>query len=211
MSRYAIRSSLAALSFVVAAGGLAGAAVAAPGEGMGGMQEAHGKYHGHHRGMMMRDGDGVGVPGIGPLSQKQIDALKLDAKQQAAFDAARQAQRDLHTARREAGSKRHELLASQLESGKLDPRALMASHDENRDQFRKQAEQVREKWLAAWDGLNDGQRQQITEIVKERHARMQERRAKMQERRAKMQERRANRDARQDAGQASAGGAAQSN
>lgn len=202
MSRYAIRSSLAALSFVVAAGGLAGTAVAAPGEGMGGMQEAHGKYHGHHRGMMMRDG--VGVPGIGPLSQKQIDALKLDAKQQAAFDAARQAQRDLHTARREAGSKRHELLASQLESGKLDPRALMASHDENRDQFRKQAEQVREKWLAAWDGLNDGQRQQITEIVKERHARMQERRAKMQERRA-------NRDARQDAGQAPAGGAAQSN
>ncbi|OZI75957.1 hypothetical protein [Bordetella genomosp. 2] len=207
MSRYAIRSSLAALSFVVAAGGLAGAAVAAPGMGgMDGMGQAHGKYHGHHRGMMMRDG--FRVPGIGPLSQKQVDALKLDAKQQAAFDAARQAQRDLHTAMREAGAKRHELLASQLEGGKLDPRALVARHDENRDQFSKQAEQVREKWLAAWDSLNDGQRQQVTEIVKERHA-------KMQERRAKMQERRANREERQGRGagqaQAPASGAAQSN
>jgi len=85
---------------------------------------------------------------------------------------------------REAGGKRHELLASQLESGKLDPHALAAREDQGRDQFRQQAEQVRGKWLAAWDSLNDGQRQQVTEWVKARQAKMQERHARMQERRA---------------------------
>ena len=185
MSRYAIRSSLAALGFIVAAGGLAGTAVAAPEADM--VRPAHGKHHdakhGHHRGgMMMRDG--FWVPGVGPLSKQQVESLKLDAKQQSAFDAARQAQGALHQSMREAGGKRHELLASQLESGKLDPHALAAREDQGRDQFRQQAEQVRGKWLAAWDSLNDGQRQQVTEWVKARQAKMQERHARMQERRA---------------------------
>jgi len=185
MSRYAIRSSLAALGFIVAAGGLAGTAVAAPQADMA--RPAHGKHHdakhGHHRGgMMMRDG--FWVPGVGPLSKQQVESLKLDAKQQSAFDAARQAQGALHQSMREAGGKRHELLASQLESGKLDPHALAAREDQGRDQFRQQAEQVRGKWLAAWDSLNDGQRQQVTEWVKARQAKMQERHARMQERRA---------------------------
>ncbi|MBO9353654.1 hypothetical protein GG851_06585 [Bordetella petrii] len=186
MSRYAIRSSLAALGFVVAAAGLSATAIAAPGAD-GPRYEQCGGHHGfkhgrHHMGMKMRDG--FMVPGVGPLSQKQVEALKLDAKQQAAFDAAKQAQGDLRVSMREAGSKRHELLNSQLASGKLDPRALSAGDTAGRDQFRQQAEQVRDKWLAAWDTLNDGQRQQVTDAVKARHDRMQERYAKMQERRA---------------------------
>jgi len=185
MSRYAIRSSLAALGFIVAAGGLAGTAVAAPDADT--VRPAHGKFHdakhGHHRGgMMMRDG--VWVPGVGPLSKKQVESLKLDAKQQAAFDEARQAQGTLRQSMRDAGTKRHELLASQLASGKLDPHALATGEDQGRDQFRQQAEQVRGKWLAAWDTLNDGQRQQVTEWVKARQAKMQERHARMQERHA---------------------------
>src|SRR3546814_19209622 len=85
---------------------------------------------------------------------------------------------------REAGAKRHELLDSQLASAKLDPRALTAREDQGRDQFREQAEQVRGKWLAAWDTLNDGQRQPLAEQVKTRHARMTEPLPKMPARHA---------------------------
>ena len=185
MSRYAIRSSLAALGFVMAATGLSGTALAAPDADSVRQQQGwhHGGKHGRHH-MSMRLHDGCLIPGVGPLSKKQVEALKLDAKQQAAFDAAKQAQGELHKSMRDAGAKRHELLDSQLASGKLDPHALAARADQGRDQFREQAEQVRGKWLAAWDTLNDGQRQQITDQVKARQARMKERVAKMQERRA---------------------------
>ncbi|MCD0505467.1 hypothetical protein [Bordetella petrii] len=189
MSRYAIRSSLAALGFAVAAAGLSGTALAAP-DANAEPPRMHGEHrgfkHGDHRGgKMMRDG--FWVPGVGPLSPKQVESLKLDAKQKAAFDAAKQAQGDMHKAMREHGGKRHDLLASQLESGKLDPHALAARQDENHEQFRKQADQVRGKWLAAWDTLNDSQRQQVAGWAKERHAKMQERHAKKQERRAARQ------------------------
>jgi len=185
MSRYAIRSSLAALGFAVAAAGLSGTALAAPdADSVRHEQGRHhgGKYGHHHMGMKMRDG--FLIPGVGPLSKKQVESLKLDAKQQAAFDAAKQAQGELRKSMRDAGAKRHQLLDSQLASGKLDPRALTAGEDEGRGQFREQAEQVRGKWLAAWDTLNDGQRQQVTELVKARQARMKERIAKMQARHA---------------------------
>ncbi|MBV7485925.1 hypothetical protein [Bordetella sp. BOR01] len=189
MSRYAIRSSLAALGFIVAAAGLSGTAIAAPDTDTDTdtVRQVQGKHHDgkhgrHHARMKMHDG--FWVPGVGPLSKQQIESLKLDAKQQAAFDEAKQAQGALHKSMREAGAKRHELLNSQLTNGKLDPHALTARQDEGRDQFRQQSEQVRGKWLAAWDSLNDGQRQQVTELVKARQAKMQERHAKRQDRRA---------------------------
>ncbi|HYG44741.1 MAG TPA: hypothetical protein VEA17_17615 [Bordetella sp.] len=203
MSRYALRSSLAALGFIVAAAGLSGTAAAGPdADAVRHVQGKHhdGKHGRHQLGMRMHDG--FWVPGVGPLSSKQIESLKLNATQQAAFDSAKQAQGDLHKSMREAGSKRHELLESQLASGKLDPHALVARQDQGQDQFRQQAEQVRGKWLAAWDSLNDGQRQQVTELVKARQAKMQERHARMQERRAKRQEHRAGQPAPEAAQQA---------
>lgn len=182
MSRFAIRSSLAALSLAMAATGLSATAVAAPdADGARHEQRQHrsGKHGHHHAGMKMQ-GEFM-IPGVGPLTKKQIEALKLDAKQQAAFDAARDAQRELRKSMRSTGGQRHELLKAQLASGKLDPHALAARQDESKGQFREQAVQVRGKWLAAWDTLNDAQRQQVTELVKARQAKMQERRAKLKE------------------------------
>jgi len=201
MSRYAIRSSLAALGFIVAATGLSGAAVAAPDsaplaataqqhDGMRG--DRHGGHfkHGDRRGgHMLRDG--FMVPGVGPLTKEQVASLKLDAKQQAAFDAAKQAQGDLFKSMRENRGKRHALLQTQLDSGKLDPHALTADRDAQREQFREQSEQVRGKWLAAWDSLNSTQHQQVTDWVKARQAKMQAHRAEKKERFAKRAEQRA--------------------
>lgn len=188
MSRIAIRSTLAALGLAVAAAGFTAPAFAAPdADGARHDQRHHrGGKHGHHHFGMK---DGFMIPGVGPLSKKQVEALKLDASQKSAFDAARQSQDALRKSMREAGAQRHDLLKSQLADGKLDPRALVASADEGREQFRQQAGEVQGKWLAAWDTLNDGQRKQVAEWVKARHDKMQQRIAKMQERQAKRQER----------------------
>ncbi len=173
MSRSAIRSSLAALAMAIAAGTAIAPAIAAPGAAPAAA---------HHRGPMM-ERDGLWVPGLGPLSKAQVEALKLDAKQQALFDQARDASRQAMQARRDAGRGQHELLDAQLKAGKLDPRALAAEGDKRRQQFEGQQTQLRDQWLAVWDSLNDGQRAQVTQIVKERVAKMQERHAKRGEHR----------------------------
>ncbi|CUI80961.1 Uncharacterised protein [Achromobacter sp. 2789STDY5608615] len=86
---------------------------------------------------------------------------------------------------RASGGQRHDLLKAQLDSGKLDPRALIEQSDKSRDQFGAQAKQVRDQWLAVWDSLNDGQRTQVTQMLKDRQAKMQERHAKMEGRHGK--------------------------
>lgn len=210
MSQYAIRSSLAALGFIVAAAGLSGTAVAATEatpaathakqhDGKRGERQhcGHGKHGDHHRGAKMRDG--FMVPGVGPLSKEQVESLKLDAKQQAAFGDARQAQREMFKSMRENGGKRHALLNQQLESGKLDPRALTADQDAQRASFREQSEQVRGKWLAAWDSLNAAQHQQVTELVKARQAKVQAHQAKKKERMAERAAQRSEKGGKADA------------
>ena len=86
---------------------------------------------------------------------------------------------------RASGGKRHDLLKAQLDSGKLDPRALVEQSEKSREAFGPQAKQVRDQWLAVWDSLNDTQRGQVTKFVKERQDRMQERHARMEGRHGK--------------------------
>lgn len=185
MSRFAIRTNLAALAFVAATGGLvAGSAMAAPtpaADGGPAAMQHQGPRGEFHKGMR----DGLFIPGLGPVSKAQVDQLKLDDKQQALFKTAQDGQRSLHEAMRAAGAKRHDLLKTQLDSNKLDPRALATQSEQSRDQFSTQAKQVRDQWLAVWDSLNDTQRGQVTKIVKDREAKMQERHAKMEGRHGK--------------------------
>ena len=181
MSRFAIRSNLAALALVAATGGLvAGSAMAAPPPAGDGSPAAmhDGQRGGFHKGMR----DGLFIPGLGPVSKAQVAELKLDDKQQALFKTAQDGQRNLRESMRAAGGKRHDLLKAQLDSGKLDPRALVAQSEQSRDAFGAQAKQVRDQWLAVWDSLNDTQRGQVTKFVQDREARMQERHARMEAR-----------------------------
>lgn len=185
MSRFAIRSNLAALAFVAATGGLvAGTVMAAPPPPAdGGPAAMHERHHGggFHKGMR----DGLFIPGLGPVSKAQVAELKLDDKQQALFKTAQDGQRSLHEAMRASGGKRHDLLKAQLDSGKLDPHALVEQSEKSREAFGSQAKQVRGQWLAVWDSLNDTQRGQVTKMLKDREARMQERHAKMEARHGK--------------------------
>lgn len=184
MSRFAIRSNLAALAFVAATGGLvAGTVMAAPPPADGGPAAMHERHHGggFHKGMR----DGLFIPGLGPVSKAQVAELKLDDKQQALFKTAQDGQRSLHEAMRASGGKRHDLLKAQLDSGKLDPRALVEQSEKSREAFGAQAKQVRDQWLAVWDSLNETQRGQVTKFVKDRQAKMQERHARMEGRHGK--------------------------
>ena len=183
MSRFALRSNLAALAMVAAAGGLLASPVmaAAPADGGPAAMHEGPRGGGFHKSMR----DGLWIPGLGPVSKAQLDQLKLDDKQQALVKTAQDGQRSLHEAMRASGGQRHDLLKAQLDSGKLDPRALIEQSDKSRDQFGAQAKQVRDQWLAVWDSLNDGQRTQVTQMLKDRQAKMQERHAKMEGRQGK--------------------------
>jgi uncharacterized membrane protein len=180
MSRFAIRPLVASLAVTLAAGAFAGTASAAPTDtspaaqsGAGHMGKPGAGPRGHHfRGMR----DALWLPGVGPIGKDEVAKLKLDTNQQALFDTARQAQQDFRKSMRESAMTRHKALDSQLQAGKLDPRALADAQAQSRQQRQSQADQVRQKWLAVWDSLNDGQRQQVTSFVKERQARWEQHR-----------------------------------
>lgn len=92
MSRYALRSTLAALTMAVTAG-LVSPSIAAPGGDAPPSAEgrSHRGHHGHHRHHGQMSDSGMTLPGLGPLSQAQIEQLKLDAKQQEQVKTARAA------------------------------------------------------------------------------------------------------------------------
>lgn len=184
MSRTTRRASIAGLAMALAAAGAipafaaTDATQAAPGESAAPAPQHRGPWHHHgmdhkgeHGGMMMMR-DGMMIPGLGPISKSQVDALKLDANQQALLKQAHDAQADLFKARRDAMGKQRALVDQELAAGKLDPRALASASDASREQFHGQSAQVRDKWLAVWDGLNDAQRTQVAGFVKERESRM---------------------------------------
>ncbi len=157
MSRNTLRTSLAALAMAIAAGVAVAPAAAAPDA----PQAA-----GQHRGPMKHDG--MWVPGLGPLTQAQVDTLNLDAKQKALFDTAREASRQSMQSRHEARPQHRALLQSQLAAGKLDPHALIAEGDKHREAMQLEHKALRQQWLAVWDSLNDTQRAAVSQMAKER-------------------------------------------
>jgi hypothetical protein len=180
MSRNAIRAAVAGAALALTAGAVSLPVLAATdasqpaAAGAPAAPTHHGGFHGgkgeHRFGPEVMWRGGLLIPGLGPISKAQLDALKLDASQQSLVQQARDAQRDLFKARHDAFEKNRELLDQQATAGKLDPRALVSAADASREQFRTQDGQVRDKWLAVWDSLNDTQRIQVAGFVKEREA-----------------------------------------
>jgi periplasmic protein CpxP/Spy len=182
MSRFALRPIIAGLSLTIAAGALSGTALAAAATDATTAAPAATAPHGgpigkgphagpgeHRRWEGMRDS--LWIPGVGPIGKKEVDQLKLNTQQQGLFKTAQDAQRDFGKSMHDAGRSRHKLLDDQVAGGKIDPRALMDQESQNRKQFEGQADQVKQKWLAVWDSLSDGQRGQVTQFVKQRQAR----------------------------------------
>ncbi|MFC4276522.1 hypothetical protein [Achromobacter aloeverae] len=182
MSRFALRPIIAGLSLTLAAGALSGTALAAAATDAPAAAPAATAPQGGHAGKGSHAGpgehrrwegmrDALWIPGLGPIGKKEVDQLKLNTQQEGLFKTAQEAQRDLGKSMHEAGRSRHQLLDEQIKAGKLDPHALMDQESQSRQQFQGQVDQVKQKWLAVWDSLNDTQRGQVTQFVKQRQAR----------------------------------------
>ena len=177
-----LRASVAGLALALAAGVGATSALAQSAPANAPAAPApHAWHHGSKHGMHMMWHDAMMIPGLGPIGKHQVQALKLTAAQQAQLKEAQDAQRTLFEARRDGMTRQHVLLDQQVASGKLDPRALMSANEANQQQFQTQAGQVRDKWLAVWDGLSDAQRTQVAGFIKAREAKMQSMRERHQE------------------------------
>lgn len=173
MSRIAIRPVIASIALALAAGSLAAPAFAAVGDtpAASAATPHHGGKGGpgahHWQGMR----DSLWLPGVGPIGKDDVAKLKLDASQQALFKTAQDSQRDFRKSMFESAKTRHSALDAQLKAGKLDPHALADAEDQARQGREAQAGKIRQNWLAVWDSLNDGQRQQLTAAVQARQAR----------------------------------------
>lgn len=185
MTRFPLRVSVAVLALAAGVGTTSAFAQTAPADAPA-APAPHSWHHGSKHNMHKMWRDAMMIPGLGPIGKHQVQALKLTADQQAQFKQAQDAQRALFEARRDGMTRQHVLLDQQVASGKLDPRALMSTREANQQQFQTQANQVRDKWLAVWDGLSDAQRTQVVGFVKAREAKMQSKRERWQEHKGDM-------------------------
>ena len=172
MTRVPLRVCVAALALAAGVGATSAFAQTAPTDAPA-APAPHAWHHGSRHDMHKMWRDAMMIPGLGPIGKHQVQALKLTAAQQAQFKEAQDAQRALFEARRDAMTRQHVLLDQQVNAGKLDPRALVSTQEANQQQFQTQAGQVRDKWLAVWDGLSDAQRTQVAGFIKAREAKMQ--------------------------------------
>ncbi len=167
-ANFSPRLLLSALALSV---GVAGGAYAY-GPGPGG---AHcGPQGGGRMGMGMEQGQGFGMRGMERLHAD----LKLDAKQEALWQEAAKSQRNdpERDALRERMRKQHADLRAALDQPGADLRALTKQMDAQRDEMhetmRKQHEARRERWLAVYDSLGDGQKEKVRLFFKSKFERM---------------------------------------
>lgn len=139
----------------------------------------HGKKHMHKA---HRDA-ALWVPGLGPVSKQTVDALALSPTQAALLKEAQDEQQAIRKAHRETMKQGRLERGQQLQSGQVDPRAVVKSMNERHEQMRADQLKVQEKWLAVWDSLDDKQRQTLSENFRQ-HA---EKRAKRMSDRAASQ------------------------
>jgi protein CpxP len=171
MKKFGFRPVLAGIALTLATAGVFAAtapAAATDGQTPTAMHEASGHHRWHHGMHAMRDS--LMIPGIGPIGRHQVRALKLTAAQQTQFDAAEASQKELRGKMRESFHARRKAISDQIAAGKLDPHALVAQSEQGRDAFKADADKVRNQWLAVWDSLSDGQRQQVATFVKKRES-----------------------------------------
>lgn len=135
-----------------------------PAQGPGnGPQSGAGKHmqQGQHQG---------GEFGMGQLPQQVIDQLALSPAQKSQLDAAQQARKDMHAARKSAMANQRKAMQDQLAKDQLDPRAIMTQSNQMHSAMSAQREAVQQKWLSFWDGLSAEQRKTMTTYMKSRMA-----------------------------------------
>jgi len=115
----------------------------------------------------MRD-VGMWVPGYGPLDKPFVASLSLTDAQNKLIDDARAAQDEARKSRREGMKDGYKARMDQVKAGKIDPKAALAKRDSAQEQAQAQRAKLDEKWLAAWDALDDTQQDKVAQYFAER-------------------------------------------
>ncbi|HEU0231318.1 MAG TPA: hypothetical protein VFR20_12160 [Burkholderiaceae bacterium] len=138
----------------------------------------HAGHHKHWRHHHQRAA--MWVPGYGPVSQKEVSALKLDDTQAQLLKSAQSAQATLRQQRHDQMKQAWQARAKALESGKVDPHQAVAQREQVMQANHEARANVQKQWLALWDALKPEQQQDLAKVFKERaqkHAAWREKRA----------------------------------
>ena len=140
--------------------GIAGAATSALAMPFGGNGPDGGGRSGHH--MMF------GMKGMTALH----DDLKLDAKQEAAWQQADKASKDAMTGVRDRMAKHHEEIKAMVDKPGTDLREVAKRMDDFRAEGQKLHQENRDRWLAVYDTLNPEQKEKVRVFFKGMSERM---------------------------------------
>ena len=155
------RSLIAGLGFtLVAASALAQTSV--PPQGAG----PHGSMHRQHQAAAKGSSEGP----MGQIPQAVIDQLALAPAQQAQFDTAQAARKELQATKQSLRAEQRKAMQEQLTKDIVDPRAVMAQQKTMRTTIDAKMDAVQQKWLAFWDGLSAPQKTTLSNYMKSKHA-----------------------------------------
>ena len=107
---------------------------------------------------------------MGQIPQAVIDQLVLAPAQQAKFDTAQAARKELQATKQSLRAEQRKAIQEQLTKDIVDPRAVMAQQKTMRTTIDAKMDAVQQKWLAFWDGLSTPQKTTLSNYMKSKHA-----------------------------------------
>jgi uncharacterized membrane protein len=155
------RSLIAGLGFtLIAASAMAQTSVSPQGAG------PQGGVHRQHQAAAKGGSDSP----MGQIPQAVIDQLALAPAQQAQFDTAQAARKELQATKQSLRAEQRTAMQEQLTKDIVDPRAVMAQQKTMRTAIEAKMDVVQQKWLAFWDGLSAPQKTTLSNYMKSKHA-----------------------------------------
>jgi len=127
---------------------------------------SHGGMQRPHQAAAKGGGEGP----MGQIPQTVIDQLALAPAQQAQFDTAQTARKELQATKQSLRAEQRKAMDEQLKKDIVDPRAVMAQQKTMRTTIEAKMEVVQQKWLAFWDGLSAPQKTTLSNYMKSKHA-----------------------------------------
>lgn len=113
---------------------------------------------------------GGGESPMGQIPQAVIDQLALTPAQQAQFDSAQAARKEMQASKQSLRAEQRKAMDEQLTKDIVDPRAVIAQQKTMRTTMEAKMEVVQQKWLAFWDGLSTPQKTTLSNYMKSKHA-----------------------------------------
>ncbi|HBP30208.1 MAG: Spy/CpxP family protein refolding chaperone [Advenella sp.] len=158
-----------------------------PQDGVRKHHKGDGHKHGYHRKGSMRHG-AIVIPGLGAGSQALVDDLKVTDEQKATLKTIKDEHKAAREPNHEAFRNYLEERRKQLDSGKVDPKALLEVQKDMHEGFEKKMADDQAKWLGLWDTFSAEQKATVVKYFKDRSAKWEEHRKRFQQEQAKMTE-----------------------